>query len=762
MGLYDNLQLSQSKYVPQYVGLPLEQVKETGDVLQKRYYDNLANANKIDLLNKSRMANEGDSSLNQEISSQYQKQLEEIAKAGNYENMTGQVGSLAVDYLGDQRRLTVEENFKRIQEEQENAKKMRMQGLQAMGVGDGSYSSVDPETGKLRLFNSRLTSKLNYRPVQEEYFNNKKANIYSLGLQAAKGTEKEQKAWADKHFGGNKELADRFLRTGKVEYLKFSPEDRENAFNAYKSTKEYAQQVEYYDEVFPGASKSEVDDLIRQEIGQAADEREVNRVHDNFVEDPAEARDAALARKLAGKETPIAKPGYTAINAGLGSGRPVTHEDLPTTGKTFMEGAAEAANYRSKPANLPASKYNKLSTEEQSYYNDTPVEDIVGDNLYKRKSFDEVRRDASLVFSNLIKDENTPEDILNEYRDYYEATVGEVINDGNIESYLKGLQKDSPETLAFIEETINKRVASRRNNLSAAYEYEFSMPTELRTNKEQDYKLDNSSKKEDSFGLLKNGTWYDKSTGKKIGAGTLNNFIKDVADLNPEDSDKRIKFKEGLSLKGTLAAPTSTHGAGDIFEYDGKEYILTNQTPAGQTADRKMMSLENYLVNDFDKENNVHYTIQNPRTGFINVVKRIENGQKYINDKHTGFLDFNIPTEQATNERGETLYHVPISGNFIESFPEFMPYVTQLSDDEENSVFSLKIGGVDEEGNHIDYIEDISKLPNGVAILNQLSTKVATLQEDYMSNEAVNNPKEIRAGKYFMNNQGLYDEQPQQ
>ena len=66
MGLYDNLQLSQSKYVPQYVGLPLEQVKETGDVLQKRYYDNLANANKIDLLNKSRMANEGDSSLNQE------------------------------------------------------------------------------------------------------------------------------------------------------------------------------------------------------------------------------------------------------------------------------------------------------------------------------------------------------------------------------------------------------------------------------------------------------------------------------------------------------------------------------------------------------------------------------------------------------------------------------------------------------------------------------------------------------------------------
>lgn len=155
MGLYSDLSFNNGQYIPQYAGLPLDQIKDTADVLSTRHYQNLATASQLEILAnqyKSKLLPGAKSYVDEHISS-IDAALQEMAAKGG-ENSTARINALATALQGDEGILTGLQQAERVNKELELEQTLLSQGKQPLrkpGVREAimGASIRDPETGEI-------------------------------------------------------------------------------------------------------------------------------------------------------------------------------------------------------------------------------------------------------------------------------------------------------------------------------------------------------------------------------------------------------------------------------------------------------------------------------------------------------------------------------------------------------------------------------------------------------------------------------------
>lgn len=172
MALSDSFQLTNSQYIPQYAGLPLEAMEKTGDALAERHYSNIAQARQLELLGLSQKANaesDADKSYIDSQVSSIQNALSEMAKSGA-ENATSKVAALATRFMGDEGLVNINKSI-----EARNREKARLEELGGKGLMNQAayqrylqHGSRDPESGKWNPYQSSAQQQLDYMKKQDE------------------------------------------------------------------------------------------------------------------------------------------------------------------------------------------------------------------------------------------------------------------------------------------------------------------------------------------------------------------------------------------------------------------------------------------------------------------------------------------------------------------------------------------------------------------------------------------------------------------
>lgn len=129
MGLYSDLTLSDTPYIPQYQGLPLETIRETSDTLAQRHYQNLSNLSQLELLarqQKTQVLPGHQGYVDTQIAG-IKAGLDDIAKSGG-ENATAKVAAMVNAYRGDPTILQSMQRRGEIQKEIDAESTLRAQG----------------------------------------------------------------------------------------------------------------------------------------------------------------------------------------------------------------------------------------------------------------------------------------------------------------------------------------------------------------------------------------------------------------------------------------------------------------------------------------------------------------------------------------------------------------------------------------------------------------------------------------------------------
>lgn len=252
--IYQNAGITTTGFIPTYAGAPVEELMQTSQNLQNQYHTNLADATKMDILNAERRAIAGDDPLNQEISLDYQKELDAIAEAGDYENMGTRVNALAKKYARDKRIQTITDTKKAFDAEEELAQKLRLQGINPLFAGDATaYKSVsvNPETKEVTYnpYTSRLTAELDYDAKKKEIASQINPDAYITNL-----TERERATIANNPMAIFAIANYKGISTNKVQQLKGE------MLNVYLDSKEGKQEVEALK--FAGYEDDEIIDVI--------------------------------------------------------------------------------------------------------------------------------------------------------------------------------------------------------------------------------------------------------------------------------------------------------------------------------------------------------------------------------------------------------------------------------------------------------------------------------------------------------------------
>lgn len=155
MASYSDLTFNSGDYINQYAGIPLEQIQSTADTLSARHYQNIAQANQLEILAnqyKSRLLPGARSYVDTHINS-IQRALEEMAKTGG-ENATAKVSALANALQSDQGILTALQQSERVNKEIETENAIRAAGKRPVrreGVREAMLNAalINPETNEL-------------------------------------------------------------------------------------------------------------------------------------------------------------------------------------------------------------------------------------------------------------------------------------------------------------------------------------------------------------------------------------------------------------------------------------------------------------------------------------------------------------------------------------------------------------------------------------------------------------------------------------
>jgi len=152
---YNSLNFDNGQYIPQYAGVPLDQIKQTADTLSQRHYQNLANASQLEILAnqmKSKLLPGAKSYVDSHISS-IDSALQEMAANGG-ENSTARINALATALQGDEGLLTGLQQAERVNKELEIEQGLLAQGKQPLrkpGIREAVMAAPirDPETGEI-------------------------------------------------------------------------------------------------------------------------------------------------------------------------------------------------------------------------------------------------------------------------------------------------------------------------------------------------------------------------------------------------------------------------------------------------------------------------------------------------------------------------------------------------------------------------------------------------------------------------------------
>ncbi len=100
-GGYSPVQYSSSGFIPTYAGAPLEETEKIGTGLSSLYHQNIADLTKLDIMNANRKVKPGDEADSEKYNAYLKTQLGELAKQGDYENMTLKANVLAREYFNN-------------------------------------------------------------------------------------------------------------------------------------------------------------------------------------------------------------------------------------------------------------------------------------------------------------------------------------------------------------------------------------------------------------------------------------------------------------------------------------------------------------------------------------------------------------------------------------------------------------------------------------------------------------------------------------
>lgn len=129
MGLYNDLTFSDTPYIPQYAGIPLEEARQTADKLAERHYQNLSRMSQLDLLARQQKTQvlPGHQRFIDDHIGQIKEALSDIAKTGG-ENATARVGAMVNQYMGDQNILNSIQRRGEVQKEIEAENALKAAG----------------------------------------------------------------------------------------------------------------------------------------------------------------------------------------------------------------------------------------------------------------------------------------------------------------------------------------------------------------------------------------------------------------------------------------------------------------------------------------------------------------------------------------------------------------------------------------------------------------------------------------------------------
>jgi hypothetical protein len=184
---FQGINLTNSDYVPQYQGIPLEAIERVGDELQDRHYKNIANASQLDILANQQLADtrpEADRAILQKEIEGIRGGLAEMAKNGG-ENATARVNALVTNFMGNEKIQNIKRNAANLIREDEEMAKLGASGVLNKKQRDEflKQGSFDQD-GNYRPYLGSAQKQLDYIQKADQIFDPLKANTYQTDLEA--------------------------------------------------------------------------------------------------------------------------------------------------------------------------------------------------------------------------------------------------------------------------------------------------------------------------------------------------------------------------------------------------------------------------------------------------------------------------------------------------------------------------------------------------------------------------------------------------
>lgn len=180
-GGYVPTQLTDSAFIPTYVGTPLEDAKHYGTDLVNTYKQNIADLTKLDIANAQRKVNTADVAESAKYDQELKAQFEEMARKGDYENMTHQVNELARRHFNNKNIKLMGENFAEGEKAKAHAQALKDKGLAPLFYNDpDQHQTVNyDEKGNVQLakYAYKGEAPLDWRKERQDVWDTVKANM---------------------------------------------------------------------------------------------------------------------------------------------------------------------------------------------------------------------------------------------------------------------------------------------------------------------------------------------------------------------------------------------------------------------------------------------------------------------------------------------------------------------------------------------------------------------------------------------------------